>query len=244
MSALEIRSEIAHDLLRDHLPTIVQLLDGPLSRDELVLRLGSPAALERMVRHGLVRPAGDRFEAVAGAYHQVRQEGMMTFLSHYVLPALIPGVDGSGLATLQSRRIVVPERDISALRGRDVARLFDDLAAISDRRAGGPTAQFSVLVIGSPQDDGDGLPESERALRHLREASALRASEATKGRAVLSQLYFVADAERRAAALTAIDRFFADLEEPASSSKPANYSLTVASHWQGGDPADDTAVRQ
>ena len=69
----EVASEVAYDLMQDHLDTILALLDRPMSRDEVVCRLGSETVLQRMVAHGLVKMEEGHLRAASDMYRQLRQ---------------------------------------------------------------------------------------------------------------------------------------------------------------------------
>ena len=244
MSAiLEITSEVAYDLFLEHEDTLLALLEHPLSREEVARRVGSARMVDRLLRSGLVAAEGCDLKAGANVYHQLRQEGMMTFLEHYVLPSLTPGI---GFATLSPRYLTIDEGTQRGLRTGRVQRLFDELTTVSEAPADGPLSRFTVMVIGTSRilreeaDDtcGDSAIDDEaQALEHLRQAAVQRATAAEKDVAVLSQYFFLADTRRFSAASAVVDRFVQSLEtERASSVKEATYHLTVATHWRSATP--------
>jgi hypothetical protein len=229
----QVTSEVAYDLMHDHLDTILALLEGPLPKSEVQHRVGSAATVERMLRYGLLEASGVELRAVATVYQQLRQEGMMTFLEHFVLPSLTPGVDGNGMAGLETRYLSLPPPAIRGLRAGRVQHLFEALTRASELDAGGTLARMTVLVIGTSRVLADELDAGEQALQHLRAAAMQRATEADKDSAVLSQYVFLADVERFRAALRAVDDFVGSFDdERASSNVDATYHLTVASHWR------------
>jgi hypothetical protein len=233
----QVTSEVAYDLMHDHLDTILALLEGPLPRHEVQERVGSAVTVDRMLRYGLLEACGADLRAVATVYQQLRQEGMMTFLEHYVLPSLT-AADGHGMAGLETRYLTLSPAAVRAVRDGRVQELFDALTRVSEQPAAGQLARMTVLVIGTSSVLRDELDADEQALQHLRAAAMQRATEAEKDAAVLSQFVFLADVERFRAALGAIDDFLRAFDdERASSNVEATYHLTVASHWRVGPPA-------
>jgi len=238
--ALEVTSEVAYDLLQDHMETILALLDQPLSRGEVLSRVGSPAVLDRMLRQGLVQPDGNSIRAVAGVYHQLRQEGMLSFLSRYVLPTLTANVDGEGTpyASLAARYVALDGSRARGLRQGPVQHLFEELGAVSDQPATGPVARLTVLVVGTSRIVRAHLPEDEAALAHAKNASLQRSTPAERELAVLSQGDFLADEGRFTAARDLVTRFVAGLDADATTPSEATYHLTVASLWHSPGPQD------
>lgn len=245
----EVTSEIAYDLLQDHMETLLSLLDRPMDRGELVERLGSEKTLARMMRQGLVETdmLGETCHAVSSIYHQMRQEGMVTFLERYVLPAMTASIgaadagDENGFATLQNLYLRLQPDEMTALRQGAVQDLVNSLAEITDRPATGIPSRLIVLLVGTSRLLPGEAPyvydnDSDRALRHLQLASVQRATPAEKELALLTQVAGLADPSRYGAAIDSLDRFisrFAD--KRASSSEEATYHLTVASHWRGAN---------
>lgn len=233
MSTLEVKSEVAYDLVQDHFETILALLDRPMPRGELVSRLGEESTLQRLLRHGLLVADGELYRAASNVYQQVRQEGMMTFLSRYVLPALTRSVDDDGgFAGLATRRLALSAAAMSGLRSGRVHELFAELGDISDTPALGPTGRLSVLVVGTSDVTTEAGDEAETALRHLQRAARQRANPTEKSLAILTQGDFMADAGRYQAACEAVERFLTRLEGERAAGAEATYHLTVAHHWQ------------
>ncbi len=240
----QVTSEIAYDLMHEHLDTILALLQGPLPEAQVVEQLGSRRTLERLVRHGLVTGDGGELRAVASVYHQMRQEGMLSFLEHYVLPDLTAGIDGDGLAEVQTCYLRLTPAAMTALRGGRVQRLFDALTRISDQPARGALARATTMVFGTSRVSAEPLEPGEQALTHLRHAASQRATPAERDLAVLSQYVFLADHDRLLLARSAIADFVASFaSESASSNQEANYHLTVASHWRLRVAAESEVVQ-
>jgi hypothetical protein len=233
--ALEVSSEMAYDLVQDHLDTLLALLDGPLPRAEVVSQLGTSVALDRLLAHGLIAAEGEQLRAVASVYHQLRQEGMMSFLSRYVLPGLRATLDPGERrsSTLAVRPLELAREEMVALRQGPVQQLFEELTAISEQAVQGSVARLSVLVVGTSHVAPEVMPAPESALTHLRQASIQRATPAERECALLSQVDFLADKRREAAARAALERFVASFAGRDASPASASYHLTVASHWHG-----------
>lgn len=246
---LFVRSEVAADLVVDHLDVVLALLDKPMAKTELLSRLGSESTLARMERHGLVVRDNEQYRAVSDVYQQLRQEGMMSFLTRCVLPAITASIerDGSTPTSLVSRHLRLGEATIRGLRQGAVAQLWSDLATISEVPAEGPVSQLKILVVGTSEVLRDELPEDEAVLTHLQRASRQRATDAERDLALLSQINFLADASRYASAQAAIERFIASFAAQTSTDiTQADYFLTVASHWQiaHAHRSDDAVLRQ
>jgi hypothetical protein len=246
MSAiLEVKSEMAYDLMYTHLDTILALLDRPLPREEVVARVGSTKVLDRLLRHGLVANDGQGLRAVASVYHQLRQEGMMSFLEHFVLPSLTAESSGDGFATLATRYLSLDLGTTKGLRAGRVQRLFDTLTEVSEHEESAPATRLTVMVIGTSRVIKEALDDEEQALRQTKEAALQRATTAEKELAVLSQYVFLAGRARYEAATTAVENFLHSLEaERASSFNEATYHLTVATHWRSATPMIRDEVRE
>lgn len=240
MSSLthEVTSEVAYDLMHDHLDTILALLEGPLPRQEVAQRLGSDKVLDRMVRYGLVEANGNELHAVSTVYHKLRQESMTSFLEHYVLPSMTAGINDDGFANVGTRYLNLGPDAARALRDGRVQDLFNRLIAVSDQPSEGVLSRLTVMVVGTTHVDPEVLDDDEQALRHLKQASIQRATKEERDLAVLSQYVFLADNRRFAASLEAVDDFLNSFDsEHASSPEEASYHLTVASHWRCATPA-------
>jgi hypothetical protein len=239
MNALtfDVKSEVAYDLMHDHLDTILALLESPLPRAEVIGRVGSEAVLDRMLRYGLLTSEGDALRAVADVYHQLRQEGMMSFLEHYVLPSLTAGVDGNGFASIETRHLNLDANAARALRETNVQELFNRLTVVSEEPAIGALARMTVMVIGTSNVLPEQLDDGDQALHHLKQAAKQRSTENERDLAVLSQYVFLADNKRYTAALGAVDEFLAQFESKRAGSVEATYHLTVATHWRSATPA-------
>ena len=235
-STFDVTSEVAYDLMHDHLDTILALLESPLPRAEVIGRVGSATVLERMVDHGLLTREGDALRAAADVYHQLRQEGMMSFLEHYVLPSLTAGVHGSGFAAVETRYLDLTAGAARALRRGPVQALFDRLTEVSEAPARGALARMTVIVVGTSNVVAGEVDPGDQALLHLEQAALQRATDRDRDLALLSQYVFLADNRRYLAALEAVSPLWAELDRHRAGSVDATYHLTVASHWRCATP--------
>ncbi|MBI3179711.1 MAG: hypothetical protein HYZ27_08615 [Deltaproteobacteria bacterium] len=247
MSALahEVREEIAYDLVRDHFDALLLLIERPLTVAEATAKLGTPQALARMVRHGLVSVEGDAVRASARVYEELRNEDMLGWLDHFVLPALVPSVEGQGFAGLHTRYLRLDEAQIRGMRASHIDPFLAELVAASDLPASGPLYRLTTLVSGTSHVLADELEEGEQALRHVQQASLQRAEPQQRGRAVLVQYHMLADGRRYAAALQAVDKLnqsLAPLVERTPSD--ASYHLLVATHWRCPNPDGRNPTKQ
>jgi hypothetical protein len=233
VSTLEIKNELAYDLLQDHFETVLELLDAPMPCAELVRRVGSTAT-ERLVRHGLLAIEGDSVRAVSNVYQQVRQEGMMTFLSRYVVPALTAslGEGSDSTAGLSSYFLRLSREEMAGLRVGVVGELLGELGEVSDSPASGPTGRLTVLVVGTSHLVSGDASQGDLALLHLKHAAQQRSNPAEKTLAVLTQGDLLADAGRYDRARAHLLAFEAKLASFRVEPERATYHLTVAHHWR------------
>lgn len=246
-SISQVTSEIAHDLLLDHMGTVLALLDAPMDHQQLVQRLGSEKTLERMLRHGLIsRNSTGTYSGVARMYALLRQEGMMSFLERYVLPVLTESIVDQGMVTLHNLALQVEPEDRGTIRQGPVQSLLEQLAAITDQPRRGPASEMTVMVVGTSRilPHSDELDPGDRALEHLRQASVQRSTSSERHLALLTQFRGLADNDRYRASLGALETFLstAGWARPCPA-REANYHLTVATYWepaQGNDFNADT----
>ncbi len=245
----EVTSEVAYDLLQDHLETILALLDRPLTRDELLDRIGSEAVLARLLRQGLITEEGNSFHAVASIYSQMRQEGMISFLERYILPSLAASIgEDAGFAALENLQLDLTPEQMAGLRDGQVQGLINELADITDRPANGVVSKLTVLVVGTsrllPSAEHATLDDGDRALRMLKNACLQRSTPEERELALLTQVDGLVDNDRYAAATDSLRDFTRRIaEQSASSAEAATYHLTVASHWRSAT-ADEQRPRQ
>lgn len=232
---LVVRTEIAADLVVDHLDVILALQNSPLTKSDVVTRLGSEATFNRLVRHGLLVEENHLCRAVSDVYQQARQEGMMSFLSRCVLPAITASIESDAHVPTQlaTRYLHLSDSQIRGLRAGWVTDFFSELTAISEEPQQGPTAQLKFVVVGTSDVLPETLPQDEAVLIHLQRASVQRATANLRDLAMLTQINFLACHARYAKAQQALATFLARLDTQASENPThASYFLTVASHWQ------------
>ena len=239
----EISSEMAYDLLQDHMDTVLSLLNQPLSKEEVIAQVGSEATVDRLLRHGLITIEGNTVHAVAGLYHQLRQEGMMSFLERYVLPSINANVvegEESGIGILTNLFLELPANVMQGLRKGPVETLINQLSEISDRPSDGSVHRLTVLVVGTSlptEEDLFRVGDDTVALENLRCTALQRANPAEKDQAIMIQFDCLADKGRYFAATEAAESFLNELRPYEAITAPGsaavtNYRLTVATHWQ------------
>ncbi|OGQ91656.1 MAG: hypothetical protein A2289_19390 [Deltaproteobacteria bacterium RIFOXYA12_FULL_58_15] len=237
MNAHQVTSELAYDLARDHADLLLSLVERPQLRTDVVASIGSHRLIDRMVRVGLLVEEGEVLRASSRAYHRTRQEGMMSFLEHFVLPALTASVEDCGFASLHTRYLSLDESAARQLRDGRIQDLLSELTEVSDLPGDGPLAPMTVLVVGTSRVIDQSIPCDEQALRHLQNASIQRVTAAEQDLAALCQGDFLANNERYLAAQRVIVKFLERFaSEVVESPENATYHLTVTSHWQGAMP--------
>lgn len=228
----EIRTESAYDAMQEGMPFVVRLVSEPATFEELhaiepeLPRAQVEQRLKRLVRNGLIREEGNRFEAVAQVVRQVRQEGIITSLSRYILPTLTDIVSEPGKGFVQQLDLHLPVPDQVALRQGVIHDLAMGLKDLSDEPAAKTKPCIAVIVgtsdVPGPMDPGERLLET--VLRSARQ----RAIPSQADRAVLTQI----DGYFGTAAILQAESLFRQLAERLASEQPtgvrANYTLALA----------------
>ena len=234
-----VESELAYDLLQDHTELVLALLERPMPKGEVIEMLGSEIPLKRLLKHGLVSQEGHTIYAVAEAYTQLRQEGMVTFLERYILPSLSAGlsvesdVDAGGIANVWSVPLKLSEKDLDTVRPDNIDDFFNELLKASDLPAQGTLSRLSVLVIGTSKEIDADLSKEDAILKQLKCASIQRSIADEKHLAILSQFDCLADSTRFEAARDVVQQLVNKVDvSKASTHSEANYHLTVATHWR------------
>lgn len=208
----QVQSETAYDALQDGLPLVLRLLSDPLPAAALAQPGEELAAvtrkLERLVRAGLIRKDGERYTAVARLVHQTRQEGMVTFLSRYVLPMFTRLMREPGQGFVTQLELALGPDEQSALRGGVVQELVEELNRLSDEPAAPGEAKVActAVVLGTSDVPPQG-EAGERLLETVRRCARERATPGRSERAVLTQydaLFGVATVERAEAAVRSL----------------------------------------
>jgi hypothetical protein len=232
-SGRQFTSEVAYDLLVDHVDTILALRERPLSHQETVARLGSEAVLARMLRQGLIAKEGEQYHAVATTYQHMRQEGMMSFLEHAVLPTMTATIaEGRGFGVLHNRYLMLDDATIRGLRQGAVQDLIHAVSAESEKPVCGMTARLTILVVGTTVVERSALDDGDRALVHLKNASMQRSDPAQQAQAVLTWLSTNADSQSFQGSMKHIDTFLAGFDAERAAPEDATYHFTIACHWR------------
>lgn len=228
----EVRSESAYDALQDSREIVVRLLSRPASLDELVAvdptqnPVEVDKRLKRLIRTGLVQQNGERFEAVAQIMQQVRQEGIITSLSRYVLPLFTNIVSDPGKGFVQQLDLHLPISAQEALRQGVIQDLVFGLRDLSEETSA-DTKPCIAVIVGTSDVPGQ-MDQGERLLETVRRSARQRAMPSQADRAVLTQIdgYFGTEASLQA------ESMFRRLAERLTSDQPTgvrtNYTLALA----------------
>lgn len=228
----QVRSESAYDAMQEGMPFVVRLVSEPATFEELhaiepeLPRAQVEKRLNRLVRNGLIREEGGRFEAVAQVVHQVRQEGIITSLSRYILPMFTDLVSDPGKGFVQQLDLHLPIADQEALRQGVIQDLVNGLRDLSEDPA--PDRKPYIAVIVGTSDVPGQMDQGERLIETVRRSARQRATPSQANRAVLTQIdgYFGSAAGLQAESL------FRQLGERLTADRPigvrANYTLALA----------------
>ena len=94
MTLQTIDSEVVYDLIQDHLDVLLTLKDFKEPRNYRGTPGWRSKTLGRFIKHGLLKCNDDgTVLATTEGIRQSRQEGMMSFLERYIVPALASGLD-------------------------------------------------------------------------------------------------------------------------------------------------------
>lgn len=235
MSALVVKSETAYDALQDGLPLVLRLLAGPATIDALATgadRAQVEATLGRLQRAGIVKSEAGRWSAAASMVQQTRQEGMVTFLSRYVVPQLVRLAGAPDDGFVAQLELALPVDAQRALRGGPVQALLDALNDLSDE-PGAERALGTLVVLGTSDVPRLADP-AERLLETARRTARQRSSPSDRDRALLTQfdaLFPVAALPRVRAAVSAAA---ARLGPVATASSATTYTLVLGLTFRDG----------
>ena len=253
MTLQTVDSEIVYDLIQDHLDVLLSLLEGPKSREATIELLGSENTLNRFIRHGLLSCSDDgEIQATTEGIRQSRQEGMMTFLERYILPALSSGLDAQAnqdinvIAKVWSRSFQLPLGLIERCREDYVQPLLEKLLEISNQPSTGEASRMSLMVIASTQGPLR-LENEEVDLLQLAKAASLQRSKAEeRARAILTQLDAIMDPQRLEKSIETIESWLSRVDkEFAPGQKEAvqePYCIALAVHWRRPQTVAQEAV--
>lgn len=229
----EIRTESAYDAMQEGMPFVVRLVSEPATFEELhaiepeLPRAQVEQRLKRLVRNGLVREDGNRYEAVAQMVHQVRQEGIITSLSRYILPMVTNLVRAPGGVFVTQLDLELPHEEQEQLR----SGLVQDAVLELDRLSSEPGEKriLNTFVVVGTSDVPPRGDDGERLLETVRRSARQRSIASAAKRAVLMQQegYFADHACTKAEQVvrSLADRLMAFKSTDAAK---ANYTLALA----------------
>ncbi|MEC8049346.1 MAG: hypothetical protein VX210_01040 [Myxococcota bacterium] len=253
MTLQTIDSEVVYDLIQDHLDVLLTLLEGPKSRETTVQLLGDEATLGRFIKHGLLKCNDDgTVLATSEGIRQSRQEGMMSFLERYIVPALASGLDPQAtedinlIAKAWNRQLRLPINVIEGFREHEVQPLLEELLEISNQPSSGEAARMSLMVIASTEGASDVQNEDIDLLQLAKSASLQRSKAGVRDRAILTQLDAIMDPQRLEKSIETIDSWLSRVDKKfGESQKEAEqepYCIALAVHWRRPQTVAENAV--
>jgi len=223
-------SETAYDALQDGLPLVVHVLSNPATVDELVDataldRETVEKRLRRLERAGILRIEGGRWQPVARIVASSRQEGMVTFLSRYMLPSFVELVREPNQGFVAQLDLVLSPDEQRSLRAGLVQDLLNELSVVSDE-PGAVRRSGTLVVVGTsdvppPTEDGD------RILETVRRCARQRTVEADADRAVLTFSDGRYPVERLHAAEALVRRAVESMSGREARGEKPNYTLVM-----------------
>lgn len=185
-------TEAAWDALQDGMEFVLRLFSGPKTTAELAAVTHEDPSLvarklARMTKVGLLRQLDDRWEPVAHFVHQVRQEGMVTSLTRYVLPSLTRAARESEAGYWAQLDLDLAPEEQVGLRAGLVKDLNDELYRLSLDPSGEEQVVGTSVIVGTSDVPGS-IDPTERLFETVRRAARQRATPDSSGRAVLNQL--------------------------------------------------------
>lgn len=228
----EFRSETAYDALQEGLSLVVRVLSEPAGIDELAAeetsadRATVEKRLRRLERAGILKLEGGKWQSVARMVVSSRQEGMVTFLSRYMLPSFVQLVREPNQGFVVQLDLVLDENEQKALRGGLVQDLLNDLNALSDE-PGEMRKPGTLVVVGTSDVPPAADVEDDRILEAVRRCARQRTQPAVAERAVLTfyGALYAANKLDRAEAL--VRRAAEKLAERVAQGRKPNYTLVI-----------------
>jgi hypothetical protein len=227
-----VHTEAGYDLIRAHFDLILELQITPLPAKVVAARMQDNLALQRLIKHGILRQEHEKITAGSAVIRQLRREGMVAFLEKYVWPAILANLQNKGHTHARLLALAMPPSEIGALRGDAIAALLDHLASIpetSDEDMN--TTRLTVSFVGATTSMTSG-DDKVRCAQLLRVACEQRAIHATPSTAVLTQFDCLANHERFQATLARIHDFCDVLDSKWKNNEQGNFHLLVTTHWQ------------
>ena len=248
-----VESEIAYDLIQDHLDVLLKVLEAPLSRESATELFGDEVTLARFVKHGLLKyDDNGQITGTTEGIRQSRREGMMTFLERYIVPALASGLgaqeheDINSITKVWERQLHLPVSVIERVRESDVQPLLEKLLEISNQPGSGETARMSCMVIASTNGPEDHDSNDIDLMQLAKSASLQRSQPQHQARAILTQLDAIMDPQRLEKSLETIESWLAQLDkkfervEKEALQEP--YCIALVVHWRRPQTVAEEAV--
>ena len=243
MTLQTVDSEIVYDLIQDHLDVLLGLLEAPKSRQATIELLGSEATLNRFIKHGLLSSCEDgSVQATTEGIRQSRQEGMMSFLERYIVPALASGLDAQAtedinvIAKVWNRSFSLPIELIEDCRETLVQPLLEELLEISNLPSTGESSRMSLMVIASTDSSVETVDSEVDLLQLAKAASLQRSNPDSRARAILTQLDAIMDPQRLEKSIETIESWLSrvdkEFEPRQKDSKQEPYCIALAVHWR------------
>ncbi|WP_373046497.1 hypothetical protein [Vulgatibacter sp.] len=227
----EFRSETAYDALQDGLSLVVRVLSEPASVEELVLEGDADRAtvekrLRRLERAGILKVEDGRWQPVARMVVSSRQEGMVTFLSRYMLPSFVQLVREPNQGFIAQLDLVLDAEAQRGLRGGLVQELLKELNALSDV-PGGPRRPGTLVVVGTSNVPAPAAAEDDRILETVRRCARQRTVASEAERAVLTFYSAMYAADRLGEAEALVRRALEKVASGQVEGRKPNYTLVI-----------------
>lgn len=237
----EIGTETGYDALESAHATVIRLCARRRTLEEVAAAEGATdlAAVEkklaRLVRNGVLRKVDEFYESTAPVVYAKRQEGMVTFVSRFVLPNLMRLMrDGSGHAALLDLHIPLDAQ--RGLRPGMVADLARDLNAISDEPATEDKQVYTMVAMGTSDVPPAGEME-ERLIEMVRRTSRQRLIPEVADRAFYTQFDTSLAPSAFDRAVARVQQAQQDLKAGFSGPERPNYlvALGISKRWDDGE---------
>lgn len=189
---VEFHSELAYDALGDAMPLVTRLIHAPCTKE--VLERENPKLagtvldrlLDRLIRSGIVRLAGDRYEATASFVVAYRQEGILSVVSQLFIPMILSLSEDVTDGVLFQLDLDIGAEEQERFFQREVQGLLESLGTLGEEPAE-TNQERCVIAFGAP-DVPPGQQGLDRTLSILRHAARDRVDPRFKDRAFLASL--------------------------------------------------------
>lgn len=226
---VELHSELAYDALGDAMPLATRLVHAPCTKEVLERenpKLAGPVLdrlLGRLVRSGVLRQAGDRYEVAASFVVAYRQEGILSVVSQLFIPMLLSLSEDVGDGILYHLDLNLTVEEQEAFRLGELHGLLESLGSLGGEPAG-QAIDRCVIAFGAPNVPA-GQEGLDRSLAILRHAARDRVDPLLKDRAFLATLDTRLGNPARAAAR--IVEWGEKFEKRTASPATATYSVVL-----------------